>query len=488
MKMPRDYTVRSGFDKIRAVALDDDQLEERVEGAWWSPQIERKALKALMIRTDAAGLAHFGLWFLLLAISAPLAWMSWGTWWAVPAFLLYGTIYSSSDARWHECGHGTVFRTRWINEIMYHISSFMTIREAYLWRWSHARHHTSTIMVGLDPEIQVQRPADLLKILMDFFDLRSGPPEVWRVIRHAFANPNEAVRNFVPENERWKMYWSSRVYVAIWLAFIVWGLAIGSFLPVMFVALPRFYGGWLHQLLGLTQHAGLAEDTWDHRLCTRTVYINPVFQWLYMNMNYHIEHHSMPMVPYHALPKLHEQIKDQLPPTYPSLWAVYKEMIPALFKQAFGEPGYVIPRPLPTPFIKQTAAAPTPAPSVVAVPATPAVAAVPATPANVTTQWVEACAADDLDEEEVRRFTHQGKNYAIYRLLDDDFYATDALCTHEKVDLTNGLVINGCIECPMHNGRFAIATGKALAPPVFEDLQTYPVERRGDKIYVQLPA
>jgi MocE subfamily Rieske [2Fe-2S] domain protein len=338
-------------------------------------------------------------------------------------------------------------------------------------------------MVGLDPEIQVQRPADLLKILMDFFDLRSGPPEVWRVIRHAFANPNEAVRNFVPENERWKMYWSSRVYVAIWLAFIVWGLAIGSFLPVMFVALPRFYGGWLHQLLGLTQHAGLAEDTWDHRLCTRTVYINPVFQWLYMNMNYHIEHHSMPMVPYHALPKLHEQIKDQLPPTYPSLWAVYKEMIPALFKQAFGEPGYVIPRPLPTPFIKQAAA---PAASVVAVPAAPAVAALPATPANMATQWVEACAADDLDEEEVRRFTHQGKNYAIYRLMDDDFYATDALCTHEKVDLTNGLVINGCIECPMHNGRFTIATGKALTPPVFEDLKTYPVERREDKIYVQL--
>jgi fatty acid desaturase len=220
MQMPRDYTVRSGFDKIRAVALDDDQLEERVEGAWWSPAIDRKVLKGLMTRTDVDGLLHFGLWFLLLAITAPLAWVSWGTWWALPAFLLYGTIYSSSDARWHECGHGTPFHTRWLNEMLYHISSFMTIREGFLWRWSHARHHTSTIMVGLDPEIQVQRPADLLKILMDFLYLRSGPPQMWRVIRHAFANSDESVRNYVPQEERWKMYWSSRVYVTIWLAFV----------------------------------------------------------------------------------------------------------------------------------------------------------------------------------------------------------------------------------------------------------------------------
>lgn len=56
-----------------------------------------------------------------------------------------------------------------INELFYHISSFMTMREANLWRWSHARHHTDTIIVMRDPEIQVKRPADLLKIAGDFF-------------------------------------------------------------------------------------------------------------------------------------------------------------------------------------------------------------------------------------------------------------------------------------------------------------------------------
>ena len=62
-------------------------------------------------------------------------------------------------------------------------------------------------------------------------------------------------------------------------------------------------------MFGLTQHAGLAEDVLDHRLNSRTVYMNPVFRFLYWNMNYHVEHHMFPMVPYHALPALHAEMK-----------------------------------------------------------------------------------------------------------------------------------------------------------------------------------
>jgi MocE subfamily Rieske [2Fe-2S] domain protein len=423
-----------------------------------------------MQRSDGPALLHFGLWFVLLAVSGYAAILSWGTWWAIPAFLIYGTIYSSSDARWHECGHGTPFKTRWLNEVCYHISSFMTLREAYLWRWSHARHHTHTYLVGLDPEIQVMRPADLLKIVMDFFYLRSGPPEVMRIVRHALGRPDSNVRSYVPEQERWKMYWSSRIYVAIVAGFAVWSLAIGSFLPMMFVALPRFYGGWLHQLLGLTQHAGLKENIHDHRQNTRTVYINPVFRYLYMNMNYHIEHHSTPMVPYHALPRLHELIKDQTPPAYDGLWAVYKEMAPALIKQATEDPDYHIVRPLPTPWPPVTEQ----------VPDSQSVAA------SAEGNWVEACAVADVDEEDVVRFNYDGKPYAVYHLPGGRFYASDGMCTHEGAELADGLVINGCIECPRHNGRFDLTSGKAVRAPARKTLKMYPAERRGDKVFINL--
>ncbi len=82
---------------------------------------------------------------------------------------------------------------------------------------------------------------------------------------------------------------------------------------------------------------------------------------------------------------------------------------------------------------------------------------------------------------------HNGRAYAIYRLADDNFYASEGLCTHGKAELADGLVINGCIECPKHNGRFDIASGKAMTAPARKDLRTYPAQRRGGKVFVNLP-
>jgi 3-phenylpropionate/trans-cinnamate dioxygenase ferredoxin subunit len=100
--------------------------------------------------------------------------------------------------------------------------------------------------------------------------------------------------------------------------------------------------------------------------------------------------------------------------------------------------------------------------------------------------WVRACAADDIDAEDVLRFDHGGRTYAIYRGPDDVFYATDGLCTHEKVHLADGLVMDHEIECPKHNGRFDYRTGEALGAPVCVDLRTYPVRREGDDVFIDL--
>jgi len=113
----------------------------------------------------------------------------------------------------------------------------------------------------------------------------------------------------------------------------------------MLVGLPTIYGGFLLLFFSLTQHAGLAEDVLDFRLNSRTVYMNPLFRFLYWNMNYHLEHHMFPMVPYHALPKLHQLIKADCPPPYPGCWAAYREIIPALLRQR-REPGWHVTRPL----------------------------------------------------------------------------------------------------------------------------------------------
>ena len=114
----------------------------------------------------------------------------------------------------------------------------------------------------------------------------------------------------------------------------------------MYVGLPSLYGRWLAHYFAFTQHAGLAENVLDHRLNSRTVYMGPVLRFLYWNMNYHIEHHMFPMVPYHALRKLHAEIRQDLPVPCSSTIGAYREIVPALLRQ-MRDPEYHIRRELP---------------------------------------------------------------------------------------------------------------------------------------------
>lgn len=100
-------------------------------------------------------------------------------------------------------------------------------------------------------------------------------------------------------------------------------------------------------------------------------------------------------------------------------------------------------------------------------------------------QWIEVCALDDLDDEDVMRFDHAGQTYAIYR-YNDQVYTSAGLCTHERVHLADGLVMKHVIECPKHNGRFDIRDGKALGAPVCVNLKTFPTKVEGAVIYIEV--
>ena len=100
--------------------------------------------------------------------------------------------------------------------------------------------------------------------------------------------------------------------------------------------------------------------------------------------------------------------------------------------------------------------------------------------------WIAACAADEIDEEDVIRFDHGDRSFAIYRTEDDRYFATDGLCTHEQVHLADGLVMGTIIECPKHNGRFDFTTGAAKGAPVCVALATYPVKVEGGQVFLRL--
>ncbi len=99
--------------------------------------------------------------------------------------------------------------------------------------------------------------------------------------------------------------------------------------------------------------------------------------------------------------------------------------------------------------------------------------------------WVKVGSAGEIAPEDVLRFDHAGRTFAVYRTADDRYYATDGMCTHQQVHLAGGFVMDTIIECPKHNGRFDFTTGKAQGAPVCVDLKTYPVKLENGEIYVQ---
>jgi fatty acid desaturase len=169
--------------------------------------------------------------------------------------------------------------------------------------------------------------------VLAFFDVLGAFRSMKILLLNAAGTLSADEKDYIPASEWSKTIFAARVHMAIYVAAVVTALATRSFLPLMLIGLPRIYGCWHMVLCGHLQHAGLADNVLDHRLNSRTVYINPVSRYLYWNMNYHVEHHMFPMVPYHALPQLHDLIKHDLPPPNTSFLDAYREVLASLRQQ-----------------------------------------------------------------------------------------------------------------------------------------------------------
>jgi len=341
LRHKRDYSL-VGADSAAAVANGLAAAE------WYHTDVPRQVMKDLMQRSDGPAIRDTILWLGLMVVFAALGVYFWGSWLCVPFFLAYGVLYgSASDSRWHEAGHGTAFKTGWMNRAVYQIACFMIMRNPVVWRWSHARHHADTIIVGRDPEITIMRPPVLFKLLLGFVGILDVYYAAIDTTRYAFGRLNAGEESFIPEREWPRVFSIARIWLAIYLATIALAIVLHSWIPIVLVGTPRMYGAWHMVMCGVLQHGGLADNVTDHRLNTRTVYMNPISRFIYWNMNYHVEHHMFPAVPFHALPRLHQAIKHDLPAPNRSIVAAYREAIPAFLRQLRYE-DYFVKRELPS--------------------------------------------------------------------------------------------------------------------------------------------
>ena len=319
---------------------------------WFKPSIDRKILKDLSKRSDWAGWRHVITYTIFIIMLGLLCSHFWGTWWFVLFYIAYCTLWGGADAIWHECGHRTAFKSRKLNDFFYYIASFMNNFEPVRWRWSHSLHHSYT--ASIDPhdfevdETIFSKPnliSFLLRFIPGMYFLNLHNSLHKEIIKHALCINTRVMKECIPEEQKSKCIFVSRIFVLLWIVIIILSFVINSFIPIFLFLIPKFFAS-LNAVWGLTQHMGLREDVKDHRLSTRSVRLNPIFSFIYWKMEYHIEHHMFPMIPSYNLPKLHEFIKDQLPKPQ-NLLEAYKEIIPAVIKKS-KDPSYYIPVKIPT--------------------------------------------------------------------------------------------------------------------------------------------
>lgn len=255
-------------------------------------------------RSDSRGLGHLTVYLVVLGTSSLLIAAKvpfWGL--LLP---LQGILIVFLFTLCHECTHQTPFRSAWINEWVGHATGFLLLMPFLWFRYFHLAHHRHTNDPARDPELTEPRP----ETWRDYLWHVSGLP-FWRamvkvVVQNAFGR---AEGDYLPERALHRIRREARVMV------VLFGLVLLSLLvsPWAFWIwlLPAMLGQPFLRLYLLAEH-GRCPQVANMLENTRTTFTNRIVRFLAWNMPYHIEHHSFPNVPFHALPRLHEHMQSDL--------------------------------------------------------------------------------------------------------------------------------------------------------------------------------
>lgn len=308
---------------------------------WYLCEVDKKLLKTLSQRSDKPALIWFGGYFLILAVAGVAVALTWGSWWAGVFAVIYSLIWGCAASGVHETCHKTPFRSRWLNELALWAFGWMVQMEPVAVRWGHAGHHSFTHFDKGDTELSEPNPVSWL-LLFKVGSGLGGTYFYWKaLIAQAFGSITQEMLEVIPQNRLPLAITNARIMVGLYALIIILAMLLQSWLPIVLAFLPRIIGGPVTGMLHLTQHTCLQMNIKDHRYSTRSFTASPITRFFYFNMNYHIEHHMFPMVPFYNLPKLSAALKDQLPEPCKGLWGVFSEIVIGVIRQR-KEPDYFI--------------------------------------------------------------------------------------------------------------------------------------------------
>jgi len=333
---------------------------------WYRSPIDKDVLADLMQRNDLKGwlqtVAHLGLFF----ATAVLAYMAFANidannWhWSVPllvvALFAHGTIGPFMGLiAVHELQHRTVFKSKRLNELFENVYAFISWSDYIWYQQSHAKHHQATCQRDYDGEVRLPVRFSIKKPRVWLGFLAWNPKTTWQKLKLVWDHAHGRIRGdwysyVLPETDsalrRRHRNWARTLLVGHSVLAVIFILSGYWFLIVVFTFGTQ-YCSWLGFLCGVPQHYGLNSDVPDFRLNTRTFTCSWLPAFYYWNMQYHLEHHMYPAVPFYNLGKLRKAIEHDLPPAPHGLMATWREML-ALRRRFLAEPAFRYEPQLPT--------------------------------------------------------------------------------------------------------------------------------------------
>jgi fatty acid desaturase len=321
---------------------------------WYRTPVDKALMRQLTAKSDAKGMGKAGTFLLLwLALAAAALVCFLNQWWIPMVVACYLTSmiqnFMGMATGVHELSHGTMFKTKALNEFFYHLFCWLTWNNPVHFRASRGLHHQLTVFKDPDKEVvqgPVENKLNTFHLLIWFtFDVEQFASWMSRTVLHALGKADADYFFWNPlfekgDKRRGQMVGWARFALISHLVLL--GIFVGFHLWVLIyiVTFGVFFGSWYAKLCGAMQHTGLGENTPDWRLVCHTFTGGPLTKFLYWNMNYHIEHHMYAAVPCYHLPRLHRALAHDLPPCQKSLWSGLRLLSQIKAKQK-SDPSYV---------------------------------------------------------------------------------------------------------------------------------------------------
>ncbi len=285
-----------------------------------SSLLSKEKMSELIHKRDGPALMRFLILYTLLIGASVAVVYTWNRSWTelIAAQFFFGLFCCGLFACEHETVHNTAFKTMWLNKMAAFLVGIPHLYASSMFRELHFTHHRHTHEPGLDPEISIGgKPVpSVISNLPFYLSWLSGFPlllfKTGMLINSALGMPEILRKNiypFIDPKVRLQLMLESMVILAVHLGFLYlaiyvntgfWGLFLGQVTGHCFLS---FYTAAEHN--GLPHEGNILEKT-------RSVKANRFVKYLMWNMPYHAEHHAYPAVPFHALPQLHSELKEEI--------------------------------------------------------------------------------------------------------------------------------------------------------------------------------